>query len=313
MRRWISRVRRTERRSTPGFVAGLMLLSALFMAMAMAVVGCSPRDEADADSHDTSQSEHQTEPASAASPSEVEDPAVQAQIELMTREAIESLTRAANFLAEQENFRVVLDISFDVMQDDGRLLEFGSRREVTLRRPDRVRIGVTRRDGDEKTLYFDGSAILIDLAGHQAFVREEYPGTLYAALEHLSDELGTPVPLSNLLTENFAGPTVSQIQTGYSIGQANIDGRNCEHLAFRLDDVDVQMWIEEGDRPLLARVVITHKYDEGSPQFRATLRDWDLQPETPDTLFQFEPAEGSERLAVGSIVIPRAAGAEEVE
>ncbi len=283
-------------------------------ASALAMISCSPEDKSDADSHGASEIDIETSGAlSLPEGDETDDPAARARIDLMTRDATESVVRAANFLADQTRFRVIADISFDVLQSDGRLLEFGASRVITIRRPDRVRMSVARRDGDARTLYFDGSTIWIDLPSHRAFVREERPGTLYAAFEHLSEELGVPVPLANLFSENFAAPFENQIGSGYYVGRADIRGRSCEHLAFRLPEVDVQLWVEEGDRPLLARIVITHKRDDGNPQFRATLHDWDLTLETPETLFHFEPEEGSERLVVGSILTGETPGGEKTE
>jgi hypothetical protein len=289
------------------------------IALAITVVSCSPEDKPDADSGDPAEFEIETEMSGAlVTPEvdEIEDPALQARIDLMTSDATESVVRAANFLAAQSSFRVVADITFDVLQGDGRLLEFGERREITIRRPDRVRVDATQRDGDVRTLYFDGSAISVDLPEHNAFVSVERPGTFYAALEYLSEEVDVPVPLANLFSENFAAPLENQIAAGHYVGQAEVDGRPCEHLGFRLPEVDVQLWIEEGDRPLVARIVITHKHDDGNPQFRATLRDWDLTLETTDALFEFAPKEGSERLVVGSFRAPEAPGepgGEEIE
>jgi hypothetical protein len=244
---------------------------------------------------------------------EAEDPAQRERIEFMTQDAAQSVMRAAQFLGDQTRFRVTAEISYDVVQNDGRLLEFGARREITINRPNHVHMKITRRDGETRALYFDGSTISIDLAEHQAYVRESRPGTLYAALEHLANDLGIPVPLANLLSENFAAPLERRIAAGYYVGPAILDGRRCEHLAFRLPDVDVQLWIEEGERPLAARIVITHKLAPGNPQFRATLKDWDLGLETPEALFQFEPPEGSEKLAVESIFAAAGAAGENPE
>jgi hypothetical protein len=283
------------------------------IAFAITMVSCSPEDQPDADSGGPPELDikTETEMTGALIPSEVdeiEDPELQARVDMMTGDVTKSVVRAANFLAAQSSFGVVADISFDVLQSDGRLLEFGERRELTIRRPDRVRVDATRRDGDVRRLYFDGSAISVDLPEHNAFVSVERPGTLYAALEYLSEELEAPVPLANLFSENFSAPLEDQISVGHYVGQAEIDGRSCEHFAFRLPEVDVQLWIEDGDRPLVARIVITHTHDDGNPQFRATLRDWDLTLETPEALFHFEPKEGSERLVVGSFSTSGAPG-----
>jgi len=294
-------------------------MTAFMVASALAMISCSPEEQTVGDSQDAPEIGIDSDSSGALIPpeaDEIEDPELLARIDSMTSDATESVLRAANYLAEQSSFRVVAEISFDVLQSDGRLLEFGERRAITIRRPDRVRVDATQRDGDVRTLYFDGSTISIDLPGHTAFVSEERPGTLYAALEYLSEELDAPVPLANLFSENFAAPLENQIAAGHYVGQAVINGRSCEHLSFRLPDVDVQLWIEEGDRPLVARVVITHKHDEGNPQFRATLRDWDLTLETPEALFHFEPEEGSERLIVGALhrsETPGDPGGEEIE
>ncbi len=284
------------------------------VASTLVILGCSVEEKSDADSQGVPEFEIEIDTSEGIREGEeIGDPVSRARIEILNSDATESLVRAADFLAEQAHFQVVADISFDVLQSDGRLLEFGASREITIRRPDRMRMREARRDGDTRTVYFDGSTLSIDLPGHQAYVRIDRPGTLYAALEYLVEDLGVPVPLANLFSENFASPLENQIESGYYVGMARVGDRLCEHLAFRLPDVDVQLWIEEGSRPLIARIVITYKLAEGNPQFRATLHDWDLNLETPDDLFDFEPDEGSELLVVGSLVGGKTPSRKEIE
>ncbi len=246
----------------------------------------------------------EAEPSLDAAAGTTAETARRARIEVMTRDAIGSLQRAGDFLAAQKSFRVEADLSFDVMQSNGYMLEFGGTREITLRRPDRLRLEASRRDGKSSVLYFDGKTISVDLPGHQAFVREEYSGTVYAAIDRLVDELGVPAPLEDLLSENFASAVVDRIESGFYVGPAEIEGRPSEHLAFRLRDVDVQLWIEEGERPLIRRIMIIYRRAKGRPQFRATLRHWDLSPKTSESLFRFRPKPESERLRVGSVAVP---------
>jgi hypothetical protein len=266
--------------------------------------GCSNTQGPNADTKSTTQPDIEPDADAGAIQPKHEitaDPDAAARIEALTRDAMDSLQRAAEFLASQSHFRVVADVAFDVVQQDGRSIEFGGRREITIRRPDGLRMTRVRRDGDTRSLYFDGSTISIDLEEQNAFVQLDHPGTLYAAVDHLVDDLGVPFALANLISENLVTPLMGQVTSSYFAGTTEVAGRICEHLSYRLADVDLQLWIEEGDRPLIARIVISYRNAEGHPQFRATLREWDLAPETPDTLFQFEPAEGSERLIVESI------------
>jgi hypothetical protein len=59
----------------------------------------------------------------------------------------------------------------------------------------------------------------------------------------------------------------------------------------------VQLWIAQGDEPLLQRMLITYKRAEGQPQFRAQFKEWNLSPEVSDATFAFSPAEGAVKIA----------------
>ena len=50
-------------------------------------------------------------------------------------------------LSQAQRFSVTLDIGFDAVQDSGRKIEFGETRQIVLRRPDRLRVDATKRDG----------------------------------------------------------------------------------------------------------------------------------------------------------------------
>ena len=55
------------------------------------------------------------------------------------------------------------------------------------------------------------------------------------------------------------------------LGSGVINGVECDYLAFRTEDVDWQIWVEDGERALPRKVVITFKDQPGYPQFVAVL------------------------------------------
>ncbi|MFY9942197.1 MAG: DUF2092 domain-containing protein, partial [Desulfobacterales bacterium] len=69
-----------------------------------------------------------------------------------------------------------------------------------------------------------------------------------------------------------------------------------DHLAVRSAEVDLQVWITQGDQPLPRRVVLTYKNAPGRPQFRADLSDWDLSPKLAADSFAFTPPAGAEQI-----------------
>jgi hypothetical protein len=218
------------------------------------------------------------------------------------KEVLAELKLAADFLAAQQSLYFEAAIGFDVVQVNGQKLEFGGSRKVTLRRPDRVKAEVESREGDEKTLFFDGKSISIDLAGENAYVSVEKPGSVDAAFDYLVEDLGVPAPLADLMSENFYVDIADRIVAGTVVGESSIGNAFCVHVAFSTEDVDVQMWIEDTDRPLVHRFVITYKEAEGSPQFWAQFTNWNLKPKTPDSLFAYTPPKGAERIPIAAAV-----------
>jgi hypothetical protein len=218
------------------------------------------------------------------------------------KEVLAELKRSSDFLAAQKTFRLDAHLGFDVVQSSGQKLEFGGSRTITVRRPDRVRVEAETREGTETTLIFDGEVISIDLADVNAYVSVAKPGTLDAAIDYLVDDLGVPAPFADLIYSDFYSGIVDRIESGFIVGESTIGKCDCLHLAFSVEDIDVQMWIEDSDRPLPYRVVITYKKVEGSPQFWGQFLNWDLSVEAPDSLFAYSPPEGAELIPIAVAV-----------
>ncbi len=227
---------------------------------------------------------------------------IEAAIQANTEEAMGILKNSAAFLAEQPSFSYKVHTGFDVVQMSGQKLEFGATRKATVRRPDRLRIDTKQRDGERRSLYFDGQKVSVDLPDDAAYVEVEKPGTLDAAIDYLVDDLQTPAPLHEFSKSNYIADAESKIRSGYVVNEVTLGKRRCDHVAIRGDEVDVQLWIEVGDRPLPCGIVITYKLEEGSPQFWANFYVWDLSPKTPDKLFAYTPPEGAERLSIQTAI-----------
>ena len=223
-------------------------------------------------------------------------------------EALALLKRASAFLAEQKQFRVRVVIGFEVLQETGQMLEFGGERTATVRRPDRLRFEGRNRNGEERIILFDGTSIGMVFPSDRAYASVKRPGDLDQALDYMIDELDAPLPMADLFYTDLYSKVGQKIDFGFVVGDSLIGERLCDHLAFSSENLDVQMWVEKSERPLLARIVFTYKLEEGKPRFWAQVLNWELEPETPDSLFGLTPPEGAERLPVRAIDAAEAEG-----
>ncbi len=245
------------------------------------------------------------ESAQDSAPQEVSEEAVvsakAAAREADTEAALAALERLSDFLAGQQRFSFKAELSYDVVQPTGLMLEFGGTRSVVVRRPDGMRILARDREGDEALLVFDGEQISVSFPGENAYVSVEKPGTLNEAIDYLERDLGQPAPLADFVYADFYAVVAPAIEYALVVGEAVVDEQRTEHLTFSGEEVDFQLWVESGERPLPRRVVVTYKWAPGSPQFRARLFDWDLSPETPDASFAFQPPAGAEHLPFAAL------------
>jgi hypothetical protein len=214
--------------------------------------------------------------------------------------AMAILKRMADFLSQTQRFSVTVDTGFDVVQDSGQKIEFGETRKIVVRRPDHARIDITKRDGATSGFIFDGKEIAVFNTRENVYATAAKPGTLDEAIDYFMNDLDMRFPLADLLSSKLAETLSARVRAIYYVEQASIAGVPCDHLAFRGDQADAQLWIAQGDQPLPYRLVITYKKAEGQPQFWAQFSDWNLSPDVPDSLFVFTPPEGAAKIAFAS-------------
>jgi hypothetical protein len=211
-------------------------------------------------------------------------------------EAVTILKRSTAFMAKATEFKITTEFGFDVVQETGQKLEFGAHHEVTIRRPDKAHLEFSRRDGVQGRMVFDGKQIVVLDPDEKVYSLEEIKGDVDTAFDFLVEELQMPIPLDDFFSSDPAKSLAANLESGYVVGESEVAGISCDHLALRNARVDFQIWIARGDKPLPRRIVITYKNEEGQPQFWANFLEWDLAPHVPDNLFSTKPPEGATQI-----------------
>jgi hypothetical protein len=220
------------------------------------------------------------------------------------KQAVQILKRSTEFISKAGRFSFTTELGFDVVQDSGQKIEFGSHREVTIKRPDHARIEFDRRDGLKGGIIFDGKEITVYNTVLNVYAKASKKGNLGTAIDYLEKELHVPLPLQDFLSTNAFEVLMDNVESGRYAGESIIAGVACDHLAFRSDRVDYQVWVSRGDKPLPRRIVITYKREPGQPQFWAQFVKWNLSPDVPDSLFTFKPPKGAEQISFASQKYP---------
>ena len=232
--------------------------------------------------------EEPAEPTAPTRPSRSGAPRVDAKADQMLREMSE-------YLSNLNAFQILTEHTTEVILPDKQKLEFGGTSQVSVLRPNHLR---SDRQGEivDQTLFYDGETLT--LYGRRAglYASVDAPATLDATIDFARDELRLEAPAADLLLSNSYEALMSDVVSGRVIGQSMVDGVLCNHLAFKGNEVDFQLWIEEGPRPLPRKYVITSKRLDGAPEFTVELKDWDISPLLTSAMFEFDPPPGVNRI-----------------
>lgn len=221
-----------------------------------------------------------------------------AQADEVDADALALVNRFGAFLAAQPRFGFELELSYEVQQQDEQRLEFGSFRRYTVRRPDHLRVDELRRSGGARELYFDGDQLTVWVPDEKAYALAKLAKhrDLDETLDLVRDALDIAVPLGDLLRSDPTARLEEHMVSAYVVGRENLAGVACDHVAWRTDEVDGELWIAAGERPLAQRVVIHYRDLDGQPRFSAQFRSWTFEPEAADATFRFAPPGDAERV-----------------
>ena len=139
------------------------------------------------------------------------------------------LAAMANTLAKAPRLQTTIDANWDVTQPSGEKIEFGETRVITMRRPDRLRVETTRRDGRRRVFLFDGTQLAVSDPDLKVYATEPRPGTLDAALDHLTEDLHMRMPLHELFAADLAKKLAS-VGTPRWVDADTIAGTATDHV-----------------------------------------------------------------------------------
>src|SRR5215468_12178013 len=172
------------------------------------------------------------------------------------------------YIGSAQEFTFHADVTFDHVLPSGQKLLFSAAEGVMLQRPGRLYI---EWNGDlgARQFWYDGKSVTLFDPAMPFYASEAAPPELDTMLAQLLPKLNFIPPLADLLYRDPYKAVRGNIEYGFDLGQADVNGRNCRALAFVAKDIDWQIWIENGPQPTPCKLVITYKNQPSQPQFTA--------------------------------------------
>jgi hypothetical protein len=206
------------------------------------------------------------------------------------------LKKSMDYLAGLKAFSLDAHNTIEATLTSGQKLQFDSASTLTLQRPNKLVARRGKGDVVNQAYYYDGKTLTLSNPDQKVYATVAAPATIEPMLDFARDSLDVVAPAADLLYRDAYEMLMQDTTVGFVVGRAMVGGVTCTQLAFRKPDVDWQIWIEDGPRPLPRKYVITSTKEAGTPDFTVVMPKWDVSPKVSDAMFVFKAPAGAKRV-----------------
>lgn len=252
-----------------------------------------------------SASGHAASPAKkpAAATSAKPKPPAKAPEPVLEARAIDILKASSARLAAAKSMNFTAVVSYESQSRFGPPLVFTTKSDVTLVRPDKLRV-VTFGDGPPSEFYYNGKTMMALAPVENLVAVAEAPPTIDAALEAAFDSAAIYFPFTDLIVADPYKDIAEGLKVAFYIGQSNvIGGTTTDMVAYVTNGVFVQAWIGAEDK-LPRRVRAVYLNDPALLRHEMELSNWQLDPAIATEFFESARAAGANRIAFAKPSLP---------
>lgn len=214
---------------------------------------------------------------------------------------VDALVRAmSDRLAQAEGIAFEAEEVYDEVPEQSPRQQLTAVRDVVLRRPNRL-AGETTGDAIHRAFFYDGRTFSALDKEQNVWASGTVPPTIDEALDWVSEQTGTVLPLADFLYGDVYSRLMENVQRGVYLGIHDAAGVPCHHLSFEQATIDWQIWIDAGADPIPRKLVIAYKTEDEVPQYAVSFRKWNLEAKVPDQIFHFDPPVGATRIDVAAL------------
>ncbi|WP_444930931.1 DUF2092 domain-containing protein [Microbulbifer sp. SSSA002] len=190
--------------------------------------------------------------------------------ESLDPKAMAALKRMGNYLGNLKMLTFNADIFTEVVLENQEKLLIGGTVEYIAMPPKQLRVDL-KTDSITRQFIHSSDKFTVIAPRDGYFAEMEAPQPTAQILTKAAQEYGIEIPFADLLEWGRKKNVWSGIKEGFLVNRPMINGHKTEHWAFRSENLDWEIWIKTGDKPLPLRISTVNTRDPAKPRFIATL------------------------------------------
>ena len=217
--------------------------------------------------------------------------------------AMDLLKATSAKLAAAKSLSFTAVVGYEFPSNAGPPLVYTSRYDVTMQRPDKLRV-LMPGDGPASEFYYDGKTMVAYAPAENLAAVADAPPTIDDALKAAYRNAAIFFPFTDLLVADpYAALTDGTILAFYIGPSSVIGGTKTEMLAWANKDVFLQIWIGADDK-LPRRIRAVFAADPLQMRHELEITNWQIDPAiSPDT-FVSQKAQSAGRMVFAAPALP---------
>ena len=222
--------------------------------------------------------------------------------------AIELLKAVSSRLAAAHTLSFTAVQMFESPSRQGPPLAYAKKTDVTLQRPDRMRV-IISGDGPASEFYYNGKTVTAFAPGENLLAVSDAPPTIDAMLEAVYHSAGVFFTFTDLVVADPYKDMAEGLTLAYYVGQSHVvAGTTTDMVAYIDNGVFIQLWIGSEDKlPRMVRAIFLDDPDHLRSQVQFS--NWQLDLNVPPDGFATpNAAVNAKRIPFADIKTQAAAG-----
>ena len=217
--------------------------------------------------------------------------------------AMDLLKATSARLAAAKSMSFTATVGYEFPSKLGPPIVYTSRYDVTMQRPDKLRI-IMPGDGPASEFYYDGKTMMAFAPAENLVAVADAPPTIEAALKVAYNTAATFFPFTDLLVADpYTALTDGAILAFYIGPSSVIGGVKTEMVAWANKDVFLQIWIGADDK-LPRRIRAIYSADPAQLRHEMELSNWQIDGAIPAQAFASDKAQAAKRMAFAKPAMP---------
>ena len=221
--------------------------------------------------------------------------------------AIELLKAVSSRLAAAHTLSFTAVQIFESPSRQGPPLAYAKKTDVTLQRPDRMRV-IISGDGPASAFYYNGKTMMAFAPAENLLAVSDAPPTIDATLEAVYHSAGIFFTFTDLVVSDPYKDMAEGLTLAYYVGQSHVvAGTTTDMVAYIDNGVFIQLWIGTEDKlPQMVRAMFLD--DPEKLRSQVEFSNWQLDLTVPPDAFVLSNAADAKRIPFADIKTRAASG-----